>query len=242
MTTNNCNQMLTVSSIPITITRKAVKHMRLAIYPPEGDVRVTAPLHYTESNIRLAVVSRLQWIKQQQALFLNQARQTQREMVSGETHYLWGQAYELRVTYQHGQHRICPNGRYLELFVRPNTLMENRERVLSQYYRKQIKARIPDLLNKWQAKLGVEASDWGIKRMKTKWGSCNTRDKRIWLNLELVKKPLPCLEYVVVHELVHLLESSHNHQFLALMDELLPAWKALRKELNDEYLANEVWR
>lgn len=234
--------MLTVSNIPIKVIRKSVKNMQLAVYPPMGDVRITAPPHYTESNIRLAVVSRLQWIKQQQERFIAQARQTQREMVSGETCYLWGQAYELRVTYQQGKHSIRLNGRYLELSVRPNTSLENRLLVLSQYYRQQLKARIPALLDKWQIKLGVQTCGWGVRRMKTKWGSCNTRDKRIWLNLELAKKPLPCLEYVLVHELAHLLEGSHNHKFVAILDEALPAWKSLRKILNDEHLATEIWK
>ncbi len=242
MTTNNSNYRITVSNIPINITQKTVKHMQLAVYPPQGDVRVTAPCHYTKSNIRLAVVSRLEWIKQQRALFITQARQTQREMVSGETHYLWGQAYELKVTYQQGKHSIQRNGRYLALSIRPNTSVENRERVLSRYYRQQLKARLPALLDTWQTKLGVQAHDWGIKRMKTKWGSCNVTDQRIWLNLELAKKPLSCLEYVLVHELVHLLEASHNHGFTALMDEFLPAWRRLRKTLNAEYLADEQWK
>lgn len=234
--------MLTVSNIPVKVIRKSVKNMQLAVYPPEGEVRITAPDHYTEDNIRLAVVSRLQWIHKQREQFITQARQTDREMVSGETHYLWGQAYELKVTYQQGKHTIILNGRYLELSVRPNTSVDNRERVLSEFYRQQIKARIPELLDTWQSKLGVQANGWGIRRMKTKWGSCNTRDKRIWLNLELAKKPLPCLEYVVVHELAHLLEGSHNHRFVAVLDEFLPTWQALRKLLNSEHLADEAWK
>ena len=242
MTINSNDYAFTVSDIPVNVIRKAVKHMQVAVHPPEGDVRVTAPDHFTESNIRLAVVSRLTWIKKQRALFLNQPRQTNREMVSGETHYLWGQPHELKVDFQRGKHTICRNGRYLELSVGKGTSVSNRESVLSHYYRQQLKARIPDLLKKWEARLGVQSCGWGVKRMKTKWGSCSVARKHIWLNLELAKKPLRCLEYVVVHELVHLLEDSHSQRFIALMDEHLPAWHRLRSELNGEHLADEVWK
>lgn len=242
MTTNSNDYVFTVSDIPVSVVRKAVKHMQLAVYPPEGDVRVTAPERFTESNIRLAVVSRLTWIKKQRALFLGQPRQTNREMVSGETHYLWGQAYELTVNYQQGKHVISRDGRHLRLVVRTGTSVGNREAILSRYYREQLKVRIPDFLEKWEAKLGVQSNGWGVKRMKTKWGSCSVARKHIWLNLELAKKPLRCLEYVIVHELVHLLEDSHGHRFVALMDEHLPAWQRLRSELNGEHLADEVWK
>jgi len=242
MTINSNNYAFTVSDIPVSVVRKAVKRMQLAVYPPEGDVRVTAPDHFTESNIRLAVVSRLTWIKKQRALFLNQPRQSSREMISGETHYLWGQAYELIVNYQQGKHAIHREARFLKLFVRKGTSVQNREEVLSRYYREQLKARIPDLISKWETKLDVQSCGWGVKRMKTKWGSCSTGRKYIWLNLELAKKPLRCLEYVVVHELVHLLEDSHSKRFIGLMDEHLPAWQRLRSELNGEHLADEDWK
>lgn len=242
MTISSNNYEFTVSDIPVSVTRKAVKHIQLAVYPPEGNVRVTAPEHFTESNIRLAVVTRLTWIKKQRALFLDQPRQTNRDMASGETHYLWGQAYELTVKYEQGKHTISREGRHLKLVVRTGTSVSNREEVLSRYYREQLKARIPDLLAKWEKKLGVQSHGWGVKRMKTKWGSCSTGRKYIWLNLELAKKPLRCLEYVVVHELAHLLEDSHGRRFVALMDEHLPAWERLRSELNAEHLAEEVWK
>ena len=242
MTINSNNYAFTVSDIPVSVVRKEVKRMQLAVYPPEGDVRVTAPDHFTESNIRLAVVSRLAWIKKQRAFFIDQPRQTSREMISGETHYFFGQAYELVVNYQQGKHVIKAEGRYLTLSVRKGTSVKNREEVLSRFYREHLKARIPDLLVKWEARLGVQSHGWGVKRMKTKWGSCSTGRKHIWLNLELAKKPLRCLEYVIVHELVHLLEDSHSKRFIALMDEHLPSWDRLRSELNGEHLADEVWK
>lgn len=233
--------VLTVSDIPVYVTRKAIKNLHLGVYPPDGQVRVSAPLHWGNDAIRLVVVTRLKWIKTQQQRFQQQARQTPREMVSGESHYLWGARYRLDVVYQPGKHQIIPQGEFLHLTVSPGTTTENRVAVLHDYYRQQLKLRIPLLLGKWQPRMGVEVGGWGIKRMKTKWGSCNITDRRIWLNLELAKKPPECLEYVLVHELVHLLERQHNAIFTAHMDRLLPNWRSLRGLLNAEYLSAEAW-
>ncbi|SEA27772.1 hypothetical protein SAMN05660964_01240 [Thiothrix caldifontis] len=232
---------LTVSDIPVYVTRKAIKNLHLGVYPPEGQVRVSAPEHFTTDHIRLAVVTRLKWIKTQQQRFQQQARQTPREMVSGESHYLWGTRYRLEVVYQSGKHRLTSKGEFLRLTVSPGTSTENRVLVLHDYYRQQLKQRIPALLEKWQVRIGNEVTGWGIKRMKTKWGSCNITDRRIWLNLELAKKSPECLEYVLVHELVHLREPQHNARFTALMNEHLPHWRTLRDQLNGEYLAAEAW-
>jgi predicted metal-dependent hydrolase len=241
-TTNSLLQpALTVSDIPVYVTRKAIKNLHLGVYPPEGQVRVSAPEHFTADHIRLAVVTRLKWIKTQQQRFQQQARQTPREMVSGESHYLWGTRYRLEVVYQSGKHRLTSKGEFLHLTISPGTSTENRVLVLHDYYRQQLKQRIPALLEKWQVRIGNEVTDWGIKRMKTKWGSCNITDRRIWLNLELAKKPPECLEYVLVHELVHLREREHNTSFTAYMDDLLPNWRSVRDQLNAEYLAAEIW-
>lgn len=235
------NSTLTVSDIPVQVTRKDVKRLHLSVYPPDGQVKVSAPLFMSEDNIRLAIITRLKWIRTQQKQFQDQPRQTKREIVSGESHYLWGTRYRLDVVYCRGKHKVIPNGEYLCMAVSPNTTLANRERLLADYYRQEIKQRIPDLLAKWQPVIGRNVDYWGIKRMKTRWGSCNPATARIWLNLELAKKPTQCLEYVLVHELVHLLEANHGKHFIAYMDKFLPNWHSIQQQLNREVLANEVW-
>ena len=161
---------------------------------------------------------------------------------SGKSHYFWGRRYRLRVVTTPGaQQEVVHRKNTLQLVVRPETDSAQRERVLQRWYRQQLRALIPPLIDKWQASLGVQAADWGIKKMKTKWGARNIEARRIWLNLELAKKPVPCLEYIVAHELVHLLERNHNDRFMALMDKLVPLWRSYRQELNSTALANETW-
>lgn len=231
-----------VADIPVEIVRKPIKHLHLGVYPPHGHVRVSVPLRVDDDAIRLAVITRLRWIRQQQAQFAQQARQDQRAMVSGESHYVEGQRYRLNVVEQHGPPHVRRlNNQYLELQVRPGHTRIQREAVLHQWYRQQLRSQIPALIAKWEPLIGVAVAAWGIKRMKTRWGTCNTAARRIWLNLELAKKPLPCLEYVVVHEMVHLLERHHNTRFQAHLDRLLPHWRFYRAILNQEPLANEQW-
>ena len=230
---------LTISNIPIQVIRKPIKNLHLAVYPPDGQVRISAPLRITDDAIRLLVVNRLQWIKKQQAKFEAQPRQTEREVVSGESHYLWGQRYRLDVTYQTGKPTLQFKGNYLYMTLPPQTSQVARSTLLANYYRQVLKQRIPELLAKWQPLIGVVVNDWGVKRMKTKWGSCNISEKRIWLNLELAKKSPECLEFVIVHELVHLLERYHNARFYLLMDQFLPKWPHYRTQLNTEPLAAE---
>ncbi|HCB14980.1 MAG TPA: metal-dependent hydrolase [Gammaproteobacteria bacterium] len=162
-----------------------------------------------------------------------QYRQSPPEMVSGESHYFLGQRHQLRVMAYTGPPRIRRSGSdFIDLFVRSGTTVEQRQQVLQGWYRAQLRARIPPLLEQWQPVLGVQAADWGIKQMKTRWGTCNIAARRIWLNLELIKKPVNCLEYVVIHELTHLLERNHNDRFKALMDHHLPHWRLIRQTLN----------
>lgn len=203
---------------------------------------MAAPLHMTDDNVRLAVISRLSWIKKQQASFQAQPRQSEREMVTGESHYVFGKRYRLEVIERRGRHEVVTkNNNTLQLFVNPGTSTQNRALVLNEWYRDQLKERISDLLNHWQTVVGKQVSDWGIKRMKTKWGSCNISQHRIWLNLELAKKPIECLEYVLVHELVHLLERHHNARFKTYMDKYLPQWQRYRDILRREPLGDENW-
>jgi predicted metal-dependent hydrolase len=231
-----------VSGVPVEIVRKGIKNLHLGVYPPHGRVRVAAPLRVSDDAVRLAVVGKLGWIKRQRARFEAQPRQSAREMVSGESHYFLGQRYRLRVVKYDGPANVAArNKSVIELHVRRDSSGVQRERVLQRWYRQQLKEMIPPLLEKWQPTLGVQANEWAIKKMKTKWGACNVKVRRIWLNLELAKKPVQCLEYIIVHELVHLLERHHNDTFVALMNKFLPQWKSRRAELNAAPLAHEAW-
>jgi len=233
---------LTVSGIPVEVVRKDIKNLHIGVYPPNGRVRVAAPLVVSDEAVRLAVVDKLGWIRRQQARFADQSRQSKREMVNGESHWFLGRRYRLRVQEQAGPARVALRGvATLDLLVRPGTNAEQREAVLARWHREQLRALIPPLLEKWETALGVQVADWGIKRMKTKWGSCNPKARRVWLNLELAKKPIQCLEYIVVHELVHLLERHHDERFTALMDTHLPPWRHSRELLNRAPLAHEEW-
>lgn len=231
-----------VGGIKVEVVRKDIKNLHLGVYPPHGRVRVAAPLVVSDEAVRLAVIDKLGWIKRQKARFIEQPRQSQREMVNGESHYFLGKRYRLRVHEIDAPARVALRGvASLDLFVRPGTSAEQREVALLHWYREQLKALIPPLLEKWQPVLGVQASHWGIKKMKTKWGSCNPTARRLWFNLELAKKPVLCLEYIVVHELVHLLERKHSERFTALMDGFMPNWRVCRETLNSGVLGHEVW-
>jgi predicted metal-dependent hydrolase len=192
--------------------------------------------------VRLAVISRLAWIRRQQGKFAQQERQSAREYVSGESHYYLGRRYLLNVVYRAGVPSVAMrNNTTLDLFVRPGSDTAQRERVLFTWYRRQLKQLIPPLVAKWEAIIGVEVAEWRVKQMKTRWGACNPEARRIWLNLELIKKPASCVEYIVVHEVVHLLERRHNEQFTAYMDKFLPHWRLLRDELNQAPLGHATW-
>ena len=233
---------ITVSGLEVQVIRKAIKNLHLGVYPPNGRVRVAAPLRVSNEAVRLAVVGKLGWIKRQRSKFQEQTRESQREMVSGESHYFLGRRYRLRVIDHEGAGRVVVrNRRTLELHVRRQSGQVERERVLQRWYREQLRELIPPLLTKWAEILGVQPAAWGIKRMKTKWGTCNVDAKRIWLNLELAKKPAQCLEYIVVHEMTHLLERHHNDRFISLMDQHLPHWRLYRQELNAAPLAHDTW-
>lgn len=239
---NIANQFITVSDIPVEIVRKNIKNIHLGVYPPEGSVRVSVPRHITNENVRLAIVSRLSWIKRRQEEFKKQPRQTEREYVSGESHYYQGKRYILDVVERHGKHALSlKSNAKMILQVSPGTSKENRALVVNNWYRQQLKKVIPQFLNKWQPVIGKEANSWGVKKMKTKWGSCNIAKRRIWINLELAKKSSECLEYILVHELIHLYERHHNDNFRRLMDKFLPNWQQSRDLLKNEPLAHEDW-
>ena len=241
---NPSESTITVSNIKIHITRKAIKNLHLSVNPPDGDVRMSVPLHISDENVRLAIVTRLGWIKQHRKNFQEQPRQTPREMVTGETHYYLGQRYRLDVKTipQNQKQRIeIANGQKMNLFAHANSGIEKREAILTEWYRAQLKIQTQKLLSKWTPIIGQRPESWGIRKMKTKWGSCNTDSRRIWLNLELAKKPVECQEYILVHELIHLIERRHNDRFRELMAYHLPQWKSLRDRLNQLPLAHEDW-
>lgn len=232
-----------VAGTRVELVRKRVKNLHIGVYPPSGRVRVAAPLHFDDDALRMAIISRLPWIRRKQAEFQHQDRQSQREFVSGESHYFEGWRYRLHVVEHDGQQGIClPNRTTMELRVRPGTGREKREEIMERWYRQQLRGQVPPLLEKWELNLGVQASEVRIKKMKTRWGTCNSEVGRIWLNLELAKKPLVCTEYIVVHELAHLIERSHNERFRHLMDHSLPQWNLYRDQLNQAPLAHANWR
>ena len=239
---NTESRHITVGGIEVEVVRKDIKNLHLGVYPPHGRVRVAAPLVVNDEAVRLAVIDKLGWIKRQKARFDDQPRQSPREMVNGESHYFLGQRYRLRIHEHEAATMVAVRGLHrLDLFIRPGTTPEQRQDILLRWHREHLKTLIPPLLEKWQAVLGVKLSGWGIRKMKTKWGSCNIAARRIWLNLELAKKPVQCLEYIVVHELLHLLERHHNERFSALLDAHLPLWRQHRERLSQAPLGHEAW-
>ena len=232
-----------VRGLTVEVVRKDIKNFYIGVHPPNGRVRVSVPIGTDDDAVRMAVVSRLGWIRRQQATFAGQERQSQREFVTGESHYFAGRRYRLDVT-----ERDCPprvqllNNTKIGLSVRPGSDRAGREAVLHNWYRRYLRDQLPPLLEKWQPKIGVTVDEVRIKKMKTLWGSCNIEAKRIWLNLELAKKPNSCLVYVLVHEMVHLLERDHNARFHELMTTFLPQWRVYRDELNLAPLAHENWQ
>jgi len=235
-------RQIVIGCLAVQVVRKAIKNLHLGVYPPNGRVRVAAPLQVSDGAVRRAVIGKLGWIKRQRARFDAQARDSAREMVSGESHYFLGRRYRLRVIYSEGTRAVLLQGHMrMEMRVRPGTPPGQRERLLNQWYRGQLRKLVPPLLEKWQPALGTAAAEWGIKKMKTKWGACNPQARRIWLNLELAKKPPQCLEYIIVHELVHMLERQHNERFVGLMDKHLPQWQRHRQELTSAPLGHATW-
>nr|WP_256932990.1 SprT family zinc-dependent metalloprotease [Psychrobacter sp. BF1] len=226
--------------------RKIIKHLHISVMPPDGQIRVAAPESMTETAIRMAVINRIPWIRKQQANFAKQVRQSTREMISGETHYLWGRRYRLEVieldATQSIVSRVKLKGAKLILTVSIGTSTADKLKILNEYYRTRLKARAPDLIHKWSEQVDVTTSSWQVQKMKTKWGSCNIEEGRILLNLELAKKPLPCLEYIIVHELLHFRERQHNNRFKALLDTHMPDWRSRRDLLNRMPLGQENWK
>lgn len=231
-----------VSGLVVDVVRKDIKNLHLGVYPPDGRVRVAAPLATGAEAIRLAVVDKLAWIRRQQARFAAQPRQSSREMVNGESHYVLGRRYLLRLHPYEGAARVELRGiRMLDLFARPDSTPEQRKATLMRWYRSRLRDELKPLLENWQRKLGVTVTSWQIKRMRTRWGGCNPDTGRVWFNLELAKAAPVCLDYIVLHELVHLIERHHSERFVALLDRQMPRWRDHRELLNGTPLGDELW-
>jgi len=223
------------------VVRKAIKHVHLSVYPPDGRVRIAAPAGMELETIRLFAIAKLAWIKRQQRKILAQERETPREFLDRESHYVWGKRYLLKVVEKEAAPAVELGHSSLLLQVRPGCDAARRQEILDAWYREQIRQAVPALLEKWQPLIGVEAGKIFVQRMRTRWGSCNPAAGHIRLNTDLAKKPPECLEYIVVHELTHLLEPTHNARFASLMEGFLPHWRLVRDALNRLPVRHEDW-
>lgn len=231
MSTNEYS--IEVSGLPIKVVRKNIKNLHLAVYPPNGWVRIAVPNIITEEAIRGAVISKLGWIKEHQKSFAEQPRQSSRELITGESLYFLGRRYLLDIQYVVGKPRVAQKDKKtICLFINQDATLESREKLLNKWYRSEMKKILSNIIKKWEVKTGLKVSQYGIKKMKIKWGSCNPSTKSIWLNLELIKKPINCIEYIVVHEMVHFLERKHNTAFVSHLTRFMPGWRTFRSELN----------
>lgn len=234
-------EQLKLGNITVDVVQKNIKNIHLSVYPPAGRVRISAPNRMDLATIRVFVISKLSWIKKQQTRLRNQEREAQREFINRESHYFNGKRYLLKVTERDAAPKVVLKHSAIELYVRPETDAVKRKSILDEWYRRKLKETVPSLIEKWKKKMNVQVKEFGIKKMKTKWGTCNRQAKRIWLNLELAKKPAECLEYIVVHEMVHLLERNHNDRFIALMTEFMPKWRFYKDELNRLPVSHVDW-
>lgn len=231
-----------LNDLDVEIIQKDIKHVHLSVYPPDGKVKVSAPVSMSQDTIRVFVISKLGWIKKQQNKLRAQEREAPREYLDRESHYVWGKRYLLKIQERDAPPKIELKHDKLVLSIRPETTQERKQAVLEAWYRENLKQTVPELIEKWQPLMGVCVNRFYVQRMKTKWGSCSFHSGNIRLNTELAKKPLACLEYIVVHEMTHLLEPTHNSRFIGLMDRFLPKWRFYRDELNRLPVRHEDWR
>lgn len=232
---------LKLADISIDVIQKDIKNIHLSVHPPTGRVRISAPLRFDLDTIRVYAISKLGWIRKQQIKFKEQEREAHREFLNRESHYFMGKRYLLRITENDAPPKVVLKHSTLEIHVRPDASLDKKRDTLNDWYRDQLKERVPTIIRRWEKKIGVKVHEFGIKKMRTKWGTCNPKVKRIWLNLELAKKPAECLEYIIVHEMVHLLERLHNDRFITLMDKHMPKWRFFRDELNRLPIGHEDW-
>lgn len=234
-------RQMQLGGIAVDVVLKDIKNVHLSVYPPTGRVRISAPSRMSLDTIRVFAISKLGWIKQQQKKLRTQERETPREYLDRESHYVWGRRYLLKVVEQDAAPAVELRHSKLLLHIRPGSCEEKKQAVLEEWYRKQLKETVPPLIAKWQPLMGVHAERFFVQRMKTKWGSCNHGSGTIRFNTELAKKPRECLEYIVVHEMAHLLEPTHNQRFVALMEQFMPKWQFYRDILNRLPVRHESW-
>jgi hypothetical protein len=233
---------ITIGGVVVDVILKDIKNVHLSVYPPTGRVRISAPKHMKADTIRLFAISKLPWIRQQQRNLNAQARESAREYLARESHYVWGKRHLLKVVETaSGPVNVAVRRSSLVLTVRPRSTKARKEALLGDWYRLQVRTAAMPLIAKWEPILGIQASRLGVRRMKTKWGSCNPASRSLLLNQELAKKPPEFLEYIVVHELMHLLEPTHSARFVALMDQYMPKWQFYRDELNRLPVGHEEW-
>lgn len=231
-----------LNELDVEIIQKDIKNVHLSVYPPDGKVKVSAPSSMSQDTIRVFVISRLGWIRKQQNKLRTQEREAPREYIDRESHYVWSKRYLLRIQAIDAPPKIELKHDKLVLSIRPGTSQERKQAMLEAWYRENLKQAIPALIEKWQPLMGVRVNRFYVQQMKTKWGSCSFHSGNIRLNTELAKKPLACLEYIVVHEMTHLLEPTHNSHFIGLMDQFIPKWRFYRDELNRLPVRHEEWR
>ena len=227
-------QLITVKDLEIEVEHKDIKHVHLAVYPPEGRVHVSVPNDMTMDSVRLYAITKLSWIRDSISEIKSQQRQSPRQYVSGEDHYLFGRRHILQVCYDNVAPSVTViNKKYIKLTVRPESTLEKKAEVMNEWYREQLKKRIARYITSWQGQMDIACSGWEVKQMKTKWGSCNHRTHHVIFNLELAKKPSHCIEYVVVHELAHIMVRTHNMEYKSILNKYMPQWEDYQRELND---------
>ena len=231
-----------VGEIPITVTLKDVRNVHLSVHPPDGHVTLVAPNSTRLDVARAYAISKLGWIREQQHNLKNQARETVRQFIERESHYLWGRRYLLTVVYRDAKPSVTLEHKRITLTVRPGSDVEERAKVFHDWHKSLLHEVVPSLIQKWEVKLGVEVTNYYLQRMKTRWGSCNHQANHIRINTELVKKPKDLLEYVIVHEMAHLLEPTHSDRFMTILDDHYPTWREARVELNELPLSAESWK
>ncbi|MBF0103096.1 MAG: M48 family metallopeptidase [Desulfobacterales bacterium] len=235
-------QRINLGNITVDVELKDIKNILLSVYPPSGKVRIAAPLRFDMETIRMYAISKLGWIRKQQEKIQSQIREAPREYISRESHFFLGKRYLLKVIKTESKKHVEIKHNNIILHIHAVTTDEQKQIILQEWYREQLKKLIPKYISKWEDIMQVKVSEFGIKKMKTKWGTCNREANRIWINLELAKKPVECLEYIVVHEMVHLLERNHNNNFVTYMDKFLPQWRHLKEELNRLPVSHVEWK
>lgn len=234
-------QEIQLGDIIVQVTQKDIKNVHLSVYPPFGQVKIAAPDRMDLDTIRIYAISKLSWIRKQQGKIKAQKREAPREFLTKESHYYLGKRYLLKVIEYNSTPIVKLKHNTIELYIRPDTETAKRKEILDEWYRAQLKELVPKYISKWEKSMEVKVKEFGIKKMKTKWGTCNIEAHRIWLNLELAKKPISCLEYIIIHEMTHLLERNHNTRFVALMNRFMPNWKDIKEELNRLPVSHTEW-